>query len=166
MVSLEALVGEGEVFVRRWGEGSDRANSLVWLQAQGTTDSRSRDCDSQVIGNVWSIIMEEFLALLWATKERSGVARKSADSQLQQRQVCVAVIGPVLALLRDVVLEYAGGFRVVAIEAVEDGIDVFRPFWGIVEGNAHCSRESAVFFNKVVNRQFQLEESKVVQCAA
>lgn len=48
---------------------------LVWLQAQGTTDSRSRDCESQVIGNVWSIIMVGFLASLWATKVTNGVAR-------------------------------------------------------------------------------------------
>lgn len=161
MVSLEVWVGGEEVFVRRRGEGSDRANSLVWLQAQGTTDSRSRDCASQVIGNVWSIIIEGFLAFLWATKEINGVASKSADSQLQQRQVCVAVIGPVLALLRDVVLEDAGGFRVVAIEAVEDGIDVLRPFWRIVEGNAHCCRESAVVY-QVEDRQFQIEESSAV----
>lgn len=71
-----------------------------------------------------------------------GVARRSADSQLQQRQVRVAVIGPVLALLCYVVLEYCGGFGVVAIEAVEDGIDVLRPLGRIVEGNAHCRRES------------------------
>lgn len=43
--------GMGEVEGR--GEGSDRANSLGWLQAQGTTDSWSWDCEGQVIGNVW-----------------------------------------------------------------------------------------------------------------
>lgn len=119
---------------------------MIWLQAQGTTDSRSRDCESQVIGNVWSIIMVGFLASLGATKETNGVARflkrNSVDSQLQQRQVRVAVIGPVLALLRYVVLEDGRGFGVVAIETVQDGIDVLRPFWRIVEGNAHCRRGS------------------------
>ncbi len=70
--------------------------------------------------------------------------RRFADSQLQQGQVRIAVIGPVLALLRYVVLEYGGGFGVVAIEAVEDGIDVLRPFGRIIEGNAHCRRESVL----------------------
>jgi len=69
-------LGDGE------GSGSDRANSCVWLQAQGTTDSRSRDCESQVIGNVWSIIMVGFLASRWAPKKTNGVARfLRGDSQ-------------------------------------------------------------------------------------
>lgn len=60
-------VGEGRVQIE--------LICLVWLQAQGTTDSRSRDCESQVIGNVWSIIMVGFLASRWAPKKTNGVAR-------------------------------------------------------------------------------------------
>ena len=59
------------------------------------------------------------------------------DSQLQQRQVRIAVIGAVLALLRHVVLEYARRFGIVPVETVEDGFDAFGPVGGGVKGYAH-----------------------------
>ena len=62
---------------------------------------------------------------------------KTSDSQLQQRQVRVAVIGAVLALLRDIVLENRRRLGVVPVEAVEDGLDVLGPVGRGVEGDAH-----------------------------
>jgi len=59
------------------------------------------------------------------------------DVQFQKRKVCVAVICLVLALLRDVFLEDGGGLWVVAIEAVQDGVDVLRSVRAVVECDAH-----------------------------
>ena len=58
-------------------------------------------------------------------------------SQLQQRQIRVAVISPVLALLCDIILEYRRRFGIVSVEAIEDGFDVFGPVGGVVKGYAH-----------------------------
>jgi hypothetical protein len=60
-----------------------------------------------------------------------------ADVQFQEGKVAVAVIGLVLALLGDIFLEGGGGLGIVSVEAVEDGLDIFRPVGGVVEGN-HC----------------------------
>jgi hypothetical protein len=57
------------------------------------------------------------------------------DVQFQEGKVAVAVIGLVLALLGDIFLEGRGGLGVVSVEAVEDGLDVFRPVGRVVEGN-------------------------------
>ena len=54
--------------------------------------------------------------------------------QLQEGKVAIAVVGLVLALLGDIFLEGGGGLRVVSVEAVEDGLDVFRPVRRVVEG--------------------------------
>lgn len=59
------------------------------------------------------------------------------DVQLQQREVGVAVVRLVLALLHDIVLEDGRGFGVVPVEAVEDLLDVLRPFRRVIEGGAH-----------------------------
>ena len=59
------------------------------------------------------------------------------DSQLQQRQIGVAVISAVLALLCDIVLEYGRRFGIVSVETIEDGFDVFGPVGGVVKGYAH-----------------------------
>ena len=59
------------------------------------------------------------------------------DVQLQQREVGVAVVCLVLALLHDIVLEDGGRFRVVPVESVEDLLDVLRPFRRVIEGGAH-----------------------------
>lgn len=72
---------------------------------------------------------------------------KCANSQLQQRQISVAVKRPVLALLRHIVLEDCRGLRVISIEAVENGVDVSRSGLALVEGDTHfvlsvmCGRE-------------------------
>lgn len=63
--------------------------------------------------------------------------RGKNNSQLQQSQIRIAVIGPVFALLRHVVLEYARRFGVVAVQTVEDGFDVRGPVGRVVEGYAH-----------------------------
>jgi hypothetical protein len=57
------------------------------------------------------------------------------DVQFQEGKVAIAVIGLVLALLGDIFLEGRGGLGVVSVEAVEDGLDVFRPVGRVVEGN-------------------------------
>ena len=63
-----------------------------------------------------------------------GVANgKSRYIQLQEGKVAIAVVGLVLALLGDIFLEGGGGLRVVSVEAVEDGLDVFRPVRRVVE---------------------------------
>lgn len=40
-------------------------------------------------------------------------------------------------MLRYVVLEYAGCFGIVAIEPVQDRVDMFGPLWCVVKWNAH-----------------------------
>lgn len=60
------------------------------------------------------------------------------DVQLQEGKVAIAVIGLVLALLGDIFLEGRGDLGVVSVEAVEDGLDVFRPVGRVVEGNHGC----------------------------
>jgi hypothetical protein len=62
---------------------------------------------------------------------------KRRDVQLEQGEVGVAVVRLVLALGHDIVLEDGGGLWVVAVEAVEDGLDVVRPLGRVVEGDAH-----------------------------
>ena len=57
------------------------------------------------------------------------------DSQLQQSQVGVAVECSVLALLHHVVLEDGGSLGVVPIEAIENGVDVGRSGFTLVEGD-------------------------------
>lgn len=64
--------------------------------------------------------------------------KTKAHSQLQQRQVGVAVECPVLTLLHDIVLEYRGRLGVVSVEAVEDGVDVGGTGLALVESDAHC----------------------------
>ena len=59
------------------------------------------------------------------------------NSQLQQRQIGIAVVGAVLALLCDIVLEYGRCLGIVSVEATEDGFDVFGPVGRIVKGYAH-----------------------------
>lgn len=62
---------------------------------------------------------------------------KACDVQLQEGEVGVAVVRLALALLHDIVLEGARRLGVVAVEAIEDLLDVIRPFWREVEGGAH-----------------------------
>lgn len=68
-------------------------------------------------------------------------ARKTASLQLQQGQIGVAIIGAILALLRHVVLEHGRGFRIVSIEAIENGINVLRSIWCMVKGDTHGDGE-------------------------
>ncbi len=65
------------------------------------------------------------------------LGKKNPNSQLQERQIRIAVIGAVLALLGDIVLEYGRRFGIISVEAVEDGFDVFGPVGRIVKGYAH-----------------------------
>lgn len=59
------------------------------------------------------------------------------DVQLQQSQVGVAVVRLLLALLHDIVLEDGRGLGVVPVEAVENRIDMLRPFRREIERGAH-----------------------------
>jgi hypothetical protein len=70
-----------------------------------------------------------FLPPLFRCSERKMVG----NVQLQEGKVAIAVVGLVLALLGDIFLEGGGGLRVVSVEAVEDGLDVFRPVRRVVE---------------------------------
>lgn len=62
---------------------------------------------------------------------------KGVYVQLQEGEVGVAVVRLALALLHDIVLEDAGGLRIVAVEAIENHVDVLGPFRREVEGGAH-----------------------------
>lgn len=64
-----------------------------------------------------------------------GSMNRSINSQLQQSQVGVAVECPVLALLRNIVLEHGGCLRVVAVETIEDGINMSRSSLALVKGD-------------------------------
>ena len=67
--------------------------------------------------------------------------KKKSSLQFQQRQICIAIVSPVFALLSDVVLKHGGCFGVVSVETVEDGIDVLWSVGRGVEGDAHCCEE-------------------------
>jgi len=58
-------------------------------------------------------------------------------SQFEEGEVGIAVVCLVGALLGDVFLEYRRRLRVVAVESVQDGVDVLRPVGRVVECNAH-----------------------------
>lgn len=57
--------------------------------------------------------------------------------QLEKREVCVGIIGFLLALLDDVFLEDTGGFGIVSIKAIQDRINVLWPVGRVVERNPH-----------------------------
>lgn len=61
-----------------------------------------------------------------------------ADLQFQERQVGIAVVRLVLALLRDILLENLRRLRIVSVEAVEDGVNVLGSLGTIVEGGHLC----------------------------
>lgn len=86
---------------------------------------------------------KHFSSPLWTPPQRRadrcGLSEKAEclHSQLQQRQIGIAVIGAVLALLGDVVLEYGRRFGIISVETVENGFDAFGPVGGGVKGYAH-----------------------------
>lgn len=57
--------------------------------------------------------------------------------QLQQGEVGVAVVRLPLALGHHIVLEDARRLRVVAVQSIEDLVDVLGPVLGLVEGTRH-----------------------------
>lgn len=59
------------------------------------------------------------------------------DVQLKKRKVGVAIVGLLVALVLDVLLEDGGGLWVVSVESVEDGLDVLWALWRIVEWDTH-----------------------------
>ena len=59
------------------------------------------------------------------------------NSQFQQRQVGVCVVGLVFALVGDIFLENGRRFRVVAIKAVENCVDVLRAIRAVVKCDSH-----------------------------
>ena len=76
----------------------------------------------------------------------SSQGTRKGNLQFQQCQVRIAVVCPILALLRHVVLKYRGCFRVISVEAVEDGVDVFGAVRGVVECDSHVWRQRRVFW--------------------
>jgi hypothetical protein len=90
---------------------------------------------SQVIGNVsfghhlYPSCVPSFLVKI--EKEKDG------GLQFQEREVGVAVVCAVFALLGDIVLEDGGGFGIVSVEAVQDVFDVAGPLGGVVECYTH-----------------------------
>lgn len=59
------------------------------------------------------------------------------DSQLEKGKVGITIICPIVALLLYVVLEDGGRFRVVAVEAIEDVLNMFGAIGAVVEGRVH-----------------------------
>ena len=59
------------------------------------------------------------------------------SSQFEKGEVGVAIIGFVFTLLGHIVLEDCCSFWIVALETVEDGINVCRPFGSKVKRDAH-----------------------------
>ena len=57
--------------------------------------------------------------------------------QLQQRQVGVAVISLVFALLHDISLEYFSRLWIVSVESVENVVNVLRSLHGGIEYDTH-----------------------------
>lgn len=55
------------------------------------------------------------------------VENTTVDSQLEQGEVGVAIVRLLFALLHHVVLQNGGGLGVVAVQAVEDVVNVLRP---------------------------------------
>lgn len=81
------------------------------------------------------------LSRLPDVKIHVGVSQ--VDVQLKKRKVGVAIVGLLLALVLDVLLEDGGGLWVVSVESVEDGLDVLWALWRIVEWNTHdCNLRS------------------------
>lgn len=60
-------------------------------------------------------------------------------SQLQKRQVRVAVVFALFALVRHVILKCGSRLGVVTVKTIENCINGLRPIWRIVEGNAHIA---------------------------
>ena len=55
------------------------------------------------------------------------------NSQLEESEVGVAVVCAIFTLLRHVVLEYRRRFGIVAVESIQDRIDMFGPIGRMVE---------------------------------
>lgn len=65
------------------------------------------------------------------------VGMSQVDVQLKKRKVGVAIVGLLVALVLDVLLEDGGGLWVVSVKSVEDGFDVLWALWRIVEWDTH-----------------------------
>lgn len=57
--------------------------------------------------------------------------------QFEERQIGIAVIRLRFALLGNIFLEYCGRLRVISVETVEDGVDIFGPVFAQVESESH-----------------------------
>jgi hypothetical protein len=57
--------------------------------------------------------------------------------QFQQRQIRIAIIRLVFALVEDVFREDFGGFWIVSIEAVKDVFNVLWSIYGSIKDDAH-----------------------------
>lgn len=124
--------------VEREGGWSDRAN----IMASGERAIHELD-SAQVIGNVKSIIIHRpkprkgyvFVGALFI--EDDARRKNERDSQLEESEVGVTVICPVLALLCHVVLKYGCGLWVVSIETIQDSVNVRWPVRRVIECYTH-----------------------------
>lgn len=57
--------------------------------------------------------------------------------QLQERQICVAVVRLFFALERNIFLKDIGRFWIVSVQTIQDGIDVLWTIRRVVEGDSH-----------------------------
>ena len=139
---MEMRGGERESMARR---ASCQIELITMTSATHGADSR---CPRLVSGNRkrfddhHSIPIEETLlkALslgFWGGAYESHSSKRT-HSQFQKREIRVAVVRPVFALLRYVVLEHGRGFGVIAVEPVEDGFDVLGPFRHMIKCYTHC----------------------------
>lgn len=72
------------------------------------------------------------------------IEHRGKNIQLQKSQVRIAVKRALLALLRNIVLEYCRGLGVISVETAEDGIDMSRTGLALVESDNHF-----VFFRRL-----------------
>lgn len=72
-------------------------------------------------------------------KEAESRAETQAGNhvQLKKRQVGVAVISLVFALLHHVVLEHGCGLGIVSVQAIQNRVDMLGPIWRIVKRYSH-----------------------------
>lgn len=149
---VELLYGLGERVGRGVG-GEDVRGEESETEAEVGRGEDGQRLDQDVGDGLLATKMGvELVAVLWrwsvkgrcrnkvvcagAGAERA-VEEERRHSQLEQGQVRVAVIGLVFALRHDVILENSRGLGVVAVQSVQDGINVLWPLGRVVEGDTH-----------------------------
>lgn len=104
--------------------GSDRANnnaSLDW-----------RDSISGVL-QVFDII---FYTSFWIPVLSRDITEKE-NLQFKEREVCVAIICLLIALVLDVILEDSRRLWVISVESIKDRLNMIWALWRVIERNTH-----------------------------